>query len=237
LTKVASPTRAEAVKQELIARIGQGVFAPGSRLPPERALAAELHVSRNVLREAIGSLVAMQVLATRPGVGVFVTTLDDSALLEPLELGLSVISPSLRNLMQARLVIEPGVAALASQLSAPDEVDALNRLMRESRRLIDDPQAFLDFDCEIHDAIVRMTRNPILIRVSNSIRRVTRQARELTNADPALRRRAVAAHDKILDAIAARDPHAAADAMRSHLLEVEADLFDLQIQLEPRTSH
>ena len=47
-----------------------GRLAPGQRLPPERALSEALGVSRPTVREAIGSLQAMNILESRTGWGL-----------------------------------------------------------------------------------------------------------------------------------------------------------------------
>src|SRR6476661_5537118 len=52
--------------------IGSGALQPGDKLPPERALATRLGVSRPTLREAVRGLVIMGMLETRHGAGTFV---------------------------------------------------------------------------------------------------------------------------------------------------------------------
>src|SRR5215208_5379341 len=52
--------------------IGSGALQPGDKLPPERALASRLGVSRPTLREAVRGLVIMGLLETRHGAGTFV---------------------------------------------------------------------------------------------------------------------------------------------------------------------
>ena len=63
----------ERVRRELETRLLQGVWAAGTRLPAERALAEEMNVSRATVREAISRLAARDMLVSRPGSGVFVT--------------------------------------------------------------------------------------------------------------------------------------------------------------------
>jgi hypothetical protein len=69
--------------QRIIARlkelIASGEFAPGERLPPERALAEMLGVSRPSLREALQALAALRLIEIRHGDGVYVTSLDTGA--------------------------------------------------------------------------------------------------------------------------------------------------------------
>ena len=131
------------VKAQLLAMIRAGKLQPGDRLTPERELATEMGVSRNVVREAIRSLVDSNVLEARQGAGVFVGSLNMESLIEPLSMVLSLESASLHSLAQARLVIEPGVAALAAVHGSDDDLLALEKLMEEGRRIgIDDSTRF-----------------------------------------------------------------------------------------------
>jgi GntR family transcriptional regulator len=65
---------AEAARLALTAAIGNGVFGPGVRLPGERALAAQLSVSRETLRQALRQLADEGVLHPSPQRGWYVTT-------------------------------------------------------------------------------------------------------------------------------------------------------------------
>ncbi len=65
--------RAEAIHDDLVRRVIQGEFAPGTRLPPERALAAEYDTNRNTLREALRRLEHARLVTVRQGSGVTVT--------------------------------------------------------------------------------------------------------------------------------------------------------------------
>lgn len=193
-------------------------------------------MSRNVLREAIGSLAAMNVLEARPGAGVFVAELDVASLVEPLEFAVSLGPSHVRSVIQARMVIEPGIAALAAQFGTPEEIDGLYHLIELSRDLLDDGERYLDVDMEIHDAVVHMAGNTILERVSDALRRLARAARELTNTGPVMRQGALEGHCAIFEGIAARDPDRAAKAMSEHLAFVEDHLFDYRVEPEAKAA-
>src|SRR5690242_14569228 len=63
------PTTHERVVDELGRRVVGGVWEPGQPLPVEDLLAAEIGVSRGVLREAVKALVAKGMLRVRPRTG------------------------------------------------------------------------------------------------------------------------------------------------------------------------
>ena len=127
-------SRADSVRDNLAERITSGTLRPGDRLPSERALSAEFAVSRNVVREALGSLVAMGVVETKPGAGVYVADLTKASMLTFLNPAAVLQPSSLRTLLQVREVIEPGIAALAAQLAGPQELEDLHALIASPRR-------------------------------------------------------------------------------------------------------
>ncbi|MFI5649336.1 FadR/GntR family transcriptional regulator [Kitasatospora sp. NPDC051705] len=62
--------------------IRDGELPPGAKLPPEQQLAAELGLSRNLMRKAVKALVVARVLEIRRGDGTYVTGLAPGLLLE-----------------------------------------------------------------------------------------------------------------------------------------------------------
>src|SRR5213082_177241 len=63
--------------------IVSGEWGPGTRLPREADLAAQLGLSRNSLREAVRALALARVLEVRQGDGTYVSSLEPSELFEP----------------------------------------------------------------------------------------------------------------------------------------------------------
>jgi GntR family transcriptional regulator, transcriptional repressor for pyruvate dehydrogenase complex len=70
----------EEICQRIREQLALGVLKPGDKLPPERDLAQQLGVSRNVLREALRSLEMAGVLRLQKGVkgGAFIQEGDTS---------------------------------------------------------------------------------------------------------------------------------------------------------------
>ena len=199
--------------------ISAGELAPGDRLAPERELASEMGVSRNVVREAIRSLVDSNVLEARQGAGVFVGSLRMESLVEPLGMVLSLESATLQSLSQARLAIEPGVAALAAEHGSDEDLAGSRGADGggHERRASEDSQRFMEIDVELHERIVRMTDNPFLMRIMEGVGHLARSSRRFTNIFPRMREDAHADHERIVAALRARDPEGAREAMREHL--------------------
>ena len=90
--------------------VADGVLAPGEQLPNENELATKLHISRTTLREAIHILAAQGILVIHRGRGTFVSSqihAGDHCDFEQL----TPAGSRLQDLLEARLLFEPGMAA------------------------------------------------------------------------------------------------------------------------------
>jgi GntR family transcriptional regulator, transcriptional repressor for pyruvate dehydrogenase complex len=223
---VSSPATAkrEAAKQavdRLRDLILQGEFSAGERLPPERVLARELGVSRSTLREAIRALVVMNVLVSRHGDGTYVSSLEPDLLAEPFELMVSLSDESLFHLFEVRRVLETACAGLAAERISDEELVQFDRILEHSEAARDDSEELLDRDVELHTAIVRATRNPLLIRIMSGVGALALAGRRRTMSLPGVADRSLADHARIVNALRRRSPETARAAMDAHLGHVE----------------
>jgi GntR family transcriptional repressor for pyruvate dehydrogenase complex len=216
--------RREAAKQaieRLRDLIRRGEFSPGERLPPERVLAGQLGISRSTLREAIRALVVMNIIVSRHGDGTYVSSLDPDLLAEPFELLVSLSDESLLQLFEVRRVVETACAALAAERISEEELVQFDRILEHSEAARDDAEELLDRDVELHSAIVRATRNPLLIRVMTGIGALALEGRRRTMNLPGVAERSLADHARIVAALRRRSPETARAAMESHLAHLE----------------
>ena len=223
---MSSPATAkrEAAKQavdRLRDLILQGELSAGDRLPPERVLACELGVSRSTLREAIRALVVMNVLVSRHGDGTYVSSLEPDLLAEPFELMVSLSDESLFHLFEVRRVLETACAGLAAERISDEELVQFDRILEHSEAARDDPEELLDRDVELHTAIVRATRNPLLIRIMSGVGALALAGRRRTMSLPGVADRSLADHARIVSALRRRSPETARAAMEAHLGHVE----------------
>src|SRR5246127_456269 len=102
----------EEICQRIREQLALGVLKPGDKLPPERDLAQQLGVSRNVLREALRSLEMAGVLRLQKGVkgGAFVQKGDTGRMNDVMRDMLSLGTISVSELSEARVhVLDLGV--------------------------------------------------------------------------------------------------------------------------------
>jgi GntR family transcriptional regulator, transcriptional repressor for pyruvate dehydrogenase complex len=215
----------EAVPQQIVSRlldlIQQRHLGPGDRLPAERELAATMGVSRSSLREALRALTVLGVTEMRHGTGTYVSSLEPDLLVRPLSFVLSLSDGGFDQLFEARRVVEPAMAALAAPRIDDALADRLEALAARAAAAVDDEEAFLVADLELHDTIRVTAGNAILGRFMESIAALGLASRKATNPSRRVRAQSVKDHQGIVAALRRRDPEAAAAAMLDHLENVE----------------
>jgi GntR family transcriptional repressor for pyruvate dehydrogenase complex len=205
----------------VLSLISERRLKPGERLPPERELAGTMGVSRSSLREALRALSMLGVTDMRHGDGTYVTALEPAGLLRPLGLVLSLSDAGFEDLFEARKLVEPRLAGLAAERATAEDLAALSRCAEASEAAVDDDDAFMRNDLELHGLISQAARNALLARLVDSIGELAIASRIATTSVPGLKEQSVLDHRAIVDAIGTRDPEAAAAAMLTHLGNVE----------------
>ncbi|CPR11739.1 GntR family transcriptional regulator [Mycobacterium bohemicum DSM 44277] len=124
------PPDRQRVDEQIAASIADaildGVFPPGSALPPERELAEQLEVNRTSLRQGLARLQQMGLIETRHGSGNVVR--DPQGLTHPavVEALVRKLGPEfLVELLEVRAGLGPLIGRLAAQRAGPADVDAL----------------------------------------------------------------------------------------------------------------
>lgn len=194
------------VADRLRRRILEGEFAPGERLPGNRELAAVYSVSVGSLREAIRMLAAEGLLETRAGSGTYVSReagVPRWVVRHPLD------RKQVEELIEAREVLEPQLAALAARRASAEQVRRLRDAIQRMQETVSDPQAFAEADVGLHVAIAEASGNRFLVRATMDIRSLLRRDMELS-AEVGIRRLgtlqfSVETHRRLVAAIAAGD--------------------------------
>ncbi|MFN4144022.1 FadR/GntR family transcriptional regulator [Aestuariivirga sp.] len=206
--------------------IHEGGFTQGVRLPPERHLTDKLGMSRATLRKALGALERDGVIWRHVGKGTFLSDGSQQAPNGALaELGRQ-LTPF--RMMRARLAIEPAIAREAAINASGDTQVRMQQALARAKAAATWREYEIQDDL-FHRTVAEASDNLLLLSLFdqlNGVRRavawgnVTRQS-----AQPSPDHSSFAEHDAIAKAIAARDPAAAYEAMRTHLRSVSQRLF------------
>ncbi len=215
---VASRNAFEETIERLEQAIALGVIQQGERFPPERELITLLNVSRSTLREAMRTLQRAGYVETSRGrSGGTVVTASTAEITERDARRLArELGSELFDLLDQRRVLEPGAAELAAERASADE---LVPLYAQSRALARDRNAaFLLEHSQIHLGIARLCHSPTLVASIAQIH--YKLADALASARLASAKIAMddVSHERILDAIAARNGPEARRLMSEHIL-------------------
>ena len=200
-----------------------GELAPGSRLPPEHELAAQLGLSRNTAREAVRALVTARVLDVRRGDGTYVTSLSPGLLLEGIGSAVELMrDDGALEVLEVRRYLEPAATALAAGRIDQDDLRALAASIQRMREAADDEQ-FVAHDAEFHARVAEASGNGTLASLLAGLSSRTMRVRVLrAMSDAEALRRTIDQHEGIYAALAAGDPNLAQAMAVQHVITTEA---------------
>lgn len=208
-----------------------GRYAVGSALPSESELAGEAEMSRLTVREAVKALRSKGVLRVEQGRGTYVAPTEEWSVLDPtLLIARSAAQADALLLplkfIEARRLVEVGVAELAATRRSQKDVDELERSLGEMRTAsrAKDVGTFVRADIAFHQVILDAADNAFVAAIFDPLAQILRLTRYQTSAHAPVRRHAIAHHGNILEAIAASDATAAREAMHAHIVQTENDM-------------
>ncbi|MFW0796766.1 FadR/GntR family transcriptional regulator [Gordonia sp. CPCC 205515] len=210
------------IREYLSQRTTEGTFQPGSKLPTERQMVEQFAAPRSAVRRALESLERDGVVIRHVGRGTFLTEAAVAAS------GGAPADTSPAEIMQARMVLEPQVSAVAAREATRADLDRIGQYLEAGGRS-HDFEGFESWDGKLHRAIAEAAHNGLILNmydVLNAGRALpiwgTRKRRAFS-----LERRSCY-HDEhvaIVDALRDRDPDSAQSAMRTHLIHVSDNLL------------
>lgn len=226
----------------VVGAIGQdivdAVLAPGEILDLDR-IAADMNVSRSVIREALRVLRSLGMIEARQRVGTQILPRERWDLMNPQIIAWRGHGPDyfvqMRELIELRLGIEPVASRLAATwMPAADRalvVDDAAHLVASAAR--GDGRAFLEADIRFHAAILQGSGNSVMAHFSGTVEALLRTRVEerrftITDYTPASADR----HNALAAAIAAGD---ADEAYRWSYALLEATRAEFIAEADART--
>ena len=212
------------VAGQIAGLIKAGELQFGSRLPPERDLSKRLGVSRPTVREAMIALEISGLVEVRTGSGIYVTA-------RGVESGFSFdAGASPFEILAARKLIEPEIAALAALSITRPQLDNLRETLGGLAACIEDHSTSLGPDRDFHTLIATASANTALIGIIDGLWdkmfSPIFEALSVRTGLPQNVRMTLADHTAIFDSLVAHDVEGARDAMRIHLEHVEVILAE-----------
>jgi GntR family transcriptional repressor for pyruvate dehydrogenase complex len=212
---------------QIAEKVRSGELRTGDKLPSERDLAVQMEISRPTLREAVRVLVDAGVLEVRrgPGGGMFVAS--DVVPVELVRQRSSDRFSEVGPVLEARRLLEPGVAQFAAARATEADLEALGRSIAAMRDIVargygpEDEDRFLQLDMQFHLALARAAGNPAVETLMRTLFRQLEIARDMAMHLPLVPEWTIDIHERTLDAIRAGDADEVAAVMDEHLGQLE----------------
>lgn len=194
------------------------------RLPPERDLAERLLLSRTSLRRALAVMESEGLVWRHVGRGTFIGPRPSQ---ETADVAALSGQSSTAQVMEARLMLEPGLARLAAQHATARDLAEMRRCNQRSRAAAC-WRVYETWDANLHRSVARAAHNPLLLSLFDTLSQVHRRAvwgRARTRSKPSADHHSFAEHDALVAAIADRDADEAERRMCAHLTAVRIKLI------------
>jgi DNA-binding GntR family transcriptional regulator len=178
---------------------------PGEVRLDERRLASDLGISRTPVREAMAQLEREGFVRAVPRRGIYVVRKTKAEVVE---------------LITAWAALEGMAARLITQNAPDGEIATLRAMFAtfENGRLHANLDEYSEVNIEFHQAIIRMSRNNVLIDLAENLFAHMRMIRRKTISESDRADRSISDHMNIIQAIEARDTARAEALVRDHAL-------------------
>ncbi|NGN67007.1 FadR family transcriptional regulator [Streptomyces sp. A7024] len=211
-------------EQSLSARLADDIveiiraerLAPGDAIASSRELAKRFEVTTPTVREALRRLEATGVVEFRHGSGTYVGPGVHRRLLANPHLPRSS-RESVLELVEARLVVEPAIAAAAARLREPE---AVRQLETASRNALLPPEESLRQSVHFHVALAEASHNPLLRETIEALLHVRAREQVEIRFRYNDRDRDHAEHVQIFEAVRDGDAAAAERLTHDHLAAI-----------------
>jgi len=226
------------IEKDIKNAIASRIYKPLEKLPSERDLMGQFNVSRATIREALTSLQSSGLIFVKRGVnaGAYVAEINPNPITENFQNLIKFGLINFVHLIEARLYIEPEAARIAAICRTDKDIEMLNELLEKAEANIktSGKEARL-INIRFHVEIAKVTQNPIIIFISESITQVYSTVivemtqTKLSKADVT---KNINAHRYILDSIIENNEKGAFERTKNHIL----GLYHLYRRIIPKIS-
>lgn len=201
--------------EQLRARINNGTWEVGQRLPTEPELATQLNISRNTVREAMRVLAFAGLIEIRQGDGSYLRGRVD-----PMDTLRALSSCSLEQGREMRHIIEVEAVGLAALRRTDEDLRLLHQALDASgQHYHGELDAYICCDLVFHQRLIDAAHNPALselYRYTASV--VTNHLRKTMDVHPR-RQKVFDLHFELLQAVEQQNPQRAMALCRTLINE------------------
>jgi len=212
------------IAEQLQELIVNGALQPGDKLPSELQLAAQVGVSRTVIREAVQTLEQKGLLKVLVGSGTYVSRVAPQVVSESIGLFVRQGDSSFSDLDDLRQMFEIEVVGLAAERAKPEDILRIEEIVQEMATAIAKIESqpeyleqFVEADLAFHNALAEATQNPLFSILLEPITHLLMEFRRLASKAPGAPADAFEYHRRVLEQVKAGNALASREIMREHL--------------------
>ena len=220
----------EQIADKLREMIIQEEMQTGSKLPAEAELMNRFGVSRSTVREAVKILQTEHIVDIRQGQGTFLCAMPGLAK-DPLGLRFTDQEELVSQLLKTRLLIEPGVAALAAQHREEKHLNEMKQLLDKMDSAYLHGEDYTPYDAEFHSVIAQCTGNDVVTRLLPTIHESIKAGYQHTQRVEGSYQRASQCHLEMYRGICDRDSERARMAAQRHMVQT---MHDSGVEVSPQ---
>ncbi len=196
-----------------------GEVKVGDKMLTELELGDRLDIGRSTVREALKMIQTMGYLETRPGKGNFVINTTKRSIREHAVDWFVKNECEIHELLEFRKFLEPYVTRLATQRMTDEEARTLGEAMESFEKAYhsNDLRALNKSEKKFHSTIVKGCHNSVFISIYDSLMKFLNDYFAMSFSIQETAEQSLRPHQRIYDAIMARDPERAKDEMRAHI--------------------
>jgi GntR family transcriptional regulator, transcriptional repressor for pyruvate dehydrogenase complex len=213
----------EVVARQILRDIVKDGLQPGDMLPPEAVMLTNFGVARASLREALLILEVHGVIRIKAGPrgGPVVAQPMPADFGRASSLYFYRVSATFEDLVESRQVLEPVMARLAAQRLTEDLADRIRAAQAAGWGALEEPpDVWSSASEEFHRALAGATGNRVLDLYASSLLAIERHRLTPLFSDVEDRRQTLRIHDRIAEAVLAKDGDRAEELSRRHLEEL-----------------
>jgi DNA-binding FadR family transcriptional regulator len=221
------------VAQSIEQKILSGELPVGQALPSELDLASQLKVNRSTVREAIRLLEQNGLVRRRHGAKKLLVTIPGlSGLSKRLRTTMIMQQLTFRELWEVMMALEPMAAEAAARNATPELLARLEENLAQTRAALSDTHRLTELDIEFHDLIVQASGNRALTLSHDAISNLFYPRFLEVFARLNAGERLLMAHEKVFEAIVARDQREARRWMEKHIADFKRGYEVANLDLE-----
>jgi GntR family transcriptional repressor for pyruvate dehydrogenase complex len=220
--------------------IRDGTLKVGDKLPPERTLVEQFGASRASIREALSALEMLGLIDCRGGQGNYIRADGSEGTIDGELLKTLLQDHDPFEIFEARLELEPNLAALTAERATDEEREKLKAIVERLKAIgvqirtggfkEADIEEYMEEDRKYHLEIGRCAHNNVLFTVFSGVNLMMQEThwkgmKSKGLADEANIRAYALEHDAILRAILGRNPKEAQREVKKHLVMLRKTLF------------